>query len=312
MSSRDSQLPMVSVVIPCYNDADTLGLVLAGLSAQTYPSDRIEIIVVDNGSTDCSRQVAQSLGIEPLYEALRSSYVSRNRGILASKGEYLLFLDADTVPEQRWIEYMVDAALKAGSGLVGGRIENHVLHYSLGSMLLSYTRSADFRRCCVEERRQLSGGNMLVLRTVFDRVGVFLPVRSGGDIEFARRANPDRKTVPYAESAIVTHLCNITTWSYICRAARIACGQVSTHSLAFKGWRAIPWRPGVRRAMEVSARLRDEFGVDAGRFLFVRIFLVLWCERWSFFLGSLVAHFRSQDRRDIESRESGGLEDACI
>ena len=269
--------PRVSVVVPCRNDAASLPLVLAALERQTYPRDKAQILVVDNGSTDGSWEAAQAFSVECLREPIRSAYRARNRGIAAATGEYLLFLDADTVPGPEWIAELVDAAQAAGSELAGGRIENDIVRPTLGSALLALARPADQRRAAIERAGRLAGGNMLVARAAFEKFGLFLPVCSGGDGEFSLRANPERKPVPYAERAVVAHRCDVGTWTYLGRAFRIAKGQAQTGAAAAP----LPWRPGVRRAREIQRQLPA--GVSAS---WLRVLAVLWLERWLFFFGN--------------------------
>ncbi|MGD9613563.1 MAG: glycosyltransferase family 2 protein [Kiritimatiellia bacterium] len=268
--------PRVSVVVPCRNDAASLPLVLAALERQTYPRERSQILVVDNGSTDGSWEAAAAFPVERLREPVRSAYRARNRGIAAATGEYVLFLDADTVPGPEWIAELVGAAQAAGSWLAGGRIENEAVRPALGSALLALARPAEQRRAAIERAGRLSGGNMLVARAAFDRYGVFLPVQSGGDGEFSQRANPERRPVPYAERAWVVHRCDVGTWAYLGRAFRIAKGQARTGGTAVP----VPWRPGVRRAREIQRQLPA--GVSAS---WLRVLAVLWLERWFFFCG---------------------------
>lgn len=66
--------------------------------------DDCEVLVVENGSTDGSHDVARSFpGIQVLREPVRDPYLARNRGVLDSKGEYILFLDADCSPQSGWL-----------------------------------------------------------------------------------------------------------------------------------------------------------------------------------------------------------------
>lgn len=268
--------PRVSVVVPCRNDAASLSLVLSALERQTYPRDKTQILVVDNGSTDGAEEVAQAFSVARLREPIRSAYRARNRGIAAATGEYVLFLDADTVPCPEWIAELVQTARAARSGLAGGRIENEMVRPTLGSALLALARPADQRRAAIERDGRLSGGNMLVARAVFDAYGVFLPVQSGGDGEFSRRANPERQPVPYAERAVVVHRCDIGIWAYWGRAFRIAKGQARTGGTPVP----FPWRPGVRRAREIQRRLPAAVSAS-----WLRVLGVLWLERWFFFCG---------------------------
>jgi glycosyltransferase involved in cell wall biosynthesis len=87
-------LPLVSIVIPCFNQAGYLADALDSVRAQTWPS--IESIVVDDGSTDDTWDVAFSHGATVvLRQDNRGLSAARNAGLAAAQGEYVLFLDAD-------------------------------------------------------------------------------------------------------------------------------------------------------------------------------------------------------------------------
>lgn len=271
-----------SVILPCRNDAAHLPLVLAALDRQTFDRGRFEVIVIDNGSTDDSLAVARSWPeVIVLSEPRPSAYLARNRGIERAAGEFLVFLDADTVPRDTWLETMIRTARENDLGLVGGRIESLAVRASWGSRLLAWSRSADRRRQSVLEHGRLSGGNMLVARTLFERYGVFLPVASGGDGEFAQRANPEKRPVPYAEAAVVVHRCDITTGQYLRRAYRVARGQVVCGNSSRQRLPRLPWRPGFRRVGVVADGLVSS-GIAPSMTAWQRcqLWAVLWLENW--------------------------------
>ena len=89
-----STVPLVSVVIPCYNQAHFLGEAIESVLAQSYPN--FEIIVVDDGSPDDTSEVA---GRYPEVRLVRQENQglsgARNAGLARSEGEYVVFLDAD-------------------------------------------------------------------------------------------------------------------------------------------------------------------------------------------------------------------------
>src|SRR4249920_2954185 len=89
------QCPLVSVVIPTYNDDRFVGEALRSVFAQTY--DNIEVVVVDDGSSDDSVKVARSFGekVRVIQQSNAGSAVARNRGMTAARGEFISFLDAD-------------------------------------------------------------------------------------------------------------------------------------------------------------------------------------------------------------------------
>ncbi|WDZ83524.1 glycosyltransferase family 2 protein [Micromonospora cathayae] len=90
--------PLVSVVIPCYNRARTVGLCVRSVQRQTYPA--IEIIVVDDASDDDSATVAASTGVTVRRLPTNSGPgAARNLGAAHARGEILFFLDADVALE---------------------------------------------------------------------------------------------------------------------------------------------------------------------------------------------------------------------
>ena len=85
---------LVSAVIPCFNQAHFLNEAIDSLLAQTYP--HLEIIVVDDGSTDNTAEVAsRNANVRLVRQQNSGLAAARNSGIRASQGEYLVFLDAD-------------------------------------------------------------------------------------------------------------------------------------------------------------------------------------------------------------------------
>ena len=94
MSGRHLVGPLISVIIPCYNQAHFLGEAVESVLAQTYPY--YEIIVVDDGSTDATSEVAASYpSVRCVRQRNAGLSAARNAGVKASRGQFLVFLDAD-------------------------------------------------------------------------------------------------------------------------------------------------------------------------------------------------------------------------
>lgn len=109
-STNDPRLPLVSVIVPAYNYARFIADTLASVQAQSY--QQWECIVVDDGSTDGTgavvRRIAESdLRITYVSQINKGLAAARNAGINCSKGEYLHFLDADDLLEDRKLERQV-------------------------------------------------------------------------------------------------------------------------------------------------------------------------------------------------------------
>ncbi len=106
----------VSVVIPVYNGADTLGACLQSLASQTIGSAQYEVIVVDDGSTDASAAIARNAGVRVISQRNGGAPAARNAGIAAANGEWIAFTDSDCVCSRNWLASLVAAAEReAGS-----------------------------------------------------------------------------------------------------------------------------------------------------------------------------------------------------
>jgi glycosyltransferase involved in cell wall biosynthesis len=106
--------PLVSVIIPCYNQGGFLGDAIESVLKQRYP--RREIIVVDDGSNDDSSKVAANYeGVILIRQPNRGLSAARNAGVEASAGDYLVFLDAD--------DMLLPHALQTGVSNLGAHPE---------------------------------------------------------------------------------------------------------------------------------------------------------------------------------------------
>lgn len=105
---------MLSVIIPCYNAEETIGVQLDALSNQEFDG-KWEIIVADNGSTDNSKTIVtqyqkkmENLQLLDASQKQGSAY-ARNQGVLMAKGDKIAFCDADDQVQQGWVKAIVDA-----------------------------------------------------------------------------------------------------------------------------------------------------------------------------------------------------------
>jgi len=118
--------PFVSVVVPSFNSIRTLASCLDALEAQSYPRERFEIILADNGSTDGTAEFVADRypRVRMLRAYEKGSGYARNTGMRAAAGEFLLSTDSDCVVNPDWIAVMVEEFQKAAPTVaaIGGPI----------------------------------------------------------------------------------------------------------------------------------------------------------------------------------------------
>ena len=113
------QNPLVSIVVPCYNSAKTLKTTLGTILAQSY-SD-IEVVVVNDGSTDDTVKIAQSIK-DPRIKVIEKENggvsTARNMGIDSSNGDYIMFVDDDDRIDKTMVEKMLNCIIDRPNSLV--------------------------------------------------------------------------------------------------------------------------------------------------------------------------------------------------
>lgn len=112
--------PSISVVIPAFNEARYIADTLESVSrASDLYRGSVEVIVVDNNSTDSTSEIAREMGADVVFERKNQIARARNRGAKAASGDHLIFLDADTTIEGN-IFAKVDSNLSSGRIIGGG------------------------------------------------------------------------------------------------------------------------------------------------------------------------------------------------
>lgn len=101
--------PLISVIIPTYQHAGTIGETLGSVLAQDYPN--IEVIVVDDGSTDNTKQAVEPFrdSLTYVHQENRGANAARNQGFLLAKGEFVIFVDADVAMKPDMLTRLADA-----------------------------------------------------------------------------------------------------------------------------------------------------------------------------------------------------------
>ena len=120
----NAALPRASVIVAVRNGAATVRACLDSLLRLDYPADQVELIAVDNASTDATAAILASYGprLRVLREERRGPAAARNRGLRDASGEVVAFTDADCTVDAQWLRKLVAPLADPAVGVVGGRI----------------------------------------------------------------------------------------------------------------------------------------------------------------------------------------------
>lgn len=174
-------MELVSVVMPAYNAAFYIGQAIASIQAQTYP--HWELVVVDDGSTDATREVVQKLmkqdnRIEYVYQSNCRQGAARNNGIRHASGKYIAFLDADDLWQSNKLELQLEAIAATGVELVFSECVVFENDFELGRQYPLYdsckgyvTAATNLDELLIRNRIPIL--TVLVTRTALERVGLF-------------------------------------------------------------------------------------------------------------------------------------------
>ena len=169
--------PLVSVVIPVFNGERFLREAVESVLAQKYSP--LEIIMVDDGSTDGTADVARSLPetVRYLHQTNQGPAAARNRGIERAQGSLIAFADADDLwPEDKLALQLPYLMRDPAAEVVMGLIQQ---------VLLSETGAENF----AEPAFSVNLGSAIIRKSVFERVGLFdETMRYSEDVDWFMRA----------------------------------------------------------------------------------------------------------------------------
>jgi hypothetical protein len=266
--TRVSTADRVSVIIPCFDHAHFLDEAIESVLTQTYTN--LEVVVVDDGSADNTREVAARYpGVRCVHQENRGVASARNAGLGASRGSYVVFLDADDHLLPRAIEIGVDAlADHPHAAFVAGACRNVGVD---GGHLPSPKQplvTADHYAALLESCFIWSGSSVLYRRSSLEEVGGFNEHLNAGD-DYELYLNLSRRFPVHCHDTIVTeyrrHGSNMTRDAGLILARQLEVLRSQRRQLRNRAERSAR-HAGVRRtkreegqalAAELPAVLRD-------------------------------------------------------
>ena len=216
-SNRIKRWPFVSVIVPTFNRASVLPYLFAALAIQRYPASQVEVIVVDNSSSDDTQAVVKEWShVVPFRLAFyrkenRGPAASRNFGAARARGEILAFTDSDCVPGPFWLR-TATAAVTGNHGVICGPLIP--VFRPRESVLVQQQMPILSDRGCYPT------ANLLVRRESFEQVGGFDErfglyrwgeLIAGEDADLAWRIRRTGQQPVFVSQAEVWHLSTRTT-----------------------------------------------------------------------------------------------------
>ena len=205
-------LPKVSIVIPVMNRADELRRCLTSLTQLAYPQEKLQIIVVDDGSIDDSPLVARRFGalLVPSGGTGRGPAAARNVGASMASGEILAFIDSDCTASVEWLCELIPAFINPALAAVGGQVdgmrtESSVDRYEAVMSSLSLG-SRERIGSSGSDTFYLPSCNLLVRRSAFRGAGGFKDsMHVGEDVDLTWRLRDSGWSICYLPAGKVLH-----------------------------------------------------------------------------------------------------------
>ncbi len=191
-----------TVLIPCFNGSVTLGRVLDAVASQRI-RDRLHVLVVDNGSTDGSIEIAKEGADQVAVEPQRGSFRARNLGLALASTPFLITLDADCEPvDGDWAASHI-AALENGGGNLFGSVGK--IHPAPSDDWWALRADTTPHPAFAEGLPlYANGGNACYWTELVRRLGGFPPYRAD-DSALGRLAAKERLTYVFTPAAAVYH-----------------------------------------------------------------------------------------------------------
>jgi glycosyltransferase involved in cell wall biosynthesis len=206
----------VSVVVATYNGARTLRNCLESLGRLNYPD--CEIIVVDDGSTDQTPEIARQFpSVRYIRQTNQGLSAARNSGIRAATGEIVAFTDDDCRADEDWLYYLVGDLLRSDFAGIGGHNFLPPEDSRVAAAVAASPGGPAHVMLTDREAEHIPGCNMAFYKWALEEIGMFDPIfhKAGDDVDVCWRTQDRGRKIGFSPAGFVWHFRRSTVKAYL-------------------------------------------------------------------------------------------------
>lgn len=213
----DKKYNLYSIIVPSFNRADEINVLLASLQKLYFPVERFEVLVADDGSTDKTESIVleykkkAKFQLQYYSQQNRGPGAARNLGMSKAKGDFFIFVDSDVSVPSYWLTNIDKALIENQADAFGGpdtfRDDFPALLKAINYSMTSFITTGGLRG---KKGKKLAkyyprSFNMGLSRHLWEKIGGFGSLRHGQDIEYSNRIIRSGAKVIFIENAEVFH-----------------------------------------------------------------------------------------------------------
>ncbi|HKP03492.1 MAG TPA: glycosyltransferase [Chthoniobacterales bacterium] len=198
--------PFVSIIVCSYNGAKTLEACLESLGKIDYPN--YEVILIDDGSTDNTREIAARFpDVRYVYQTNHGLSHARNHGAALAKGEIFAYTDSDCMADPDWLFYLLSTLLHGDYAGVGGPNVSPPAQNWVQACVAAAPGGPSHVLLTDTVAEHIPGCNMAWYRWAFENIGGFDPEyhKAGDDVDFCWRVQQAGHAIAFSPTAVVWH-----------------------------------------------------------------------------------------------------------
>ena len=210
------QVPFVSVIVCSYNGATTLAACLDSLGKINYP--HYEVVLVDDGSTDQTREIAARFpNVRYIHQPNHGLSHARNTGAAAAQGDVFAYTDSDCMADGDWLYYLIGTLVTGDFAGVGGPNVTPPAQNWIQACVAAAPGGPSHVLLTDTVAEHIPGCNMAFYRSAFESVGGFDVEyhKAGDDVDFCWRLQQAGYVIGFSPTALVWHYRRFTLRAFL-------------------------------------------------------------------------------------------------